>query len=83
MGLGFIGSIFVGGMAGWIASMIMKANTGIFANIGLGIIGAVVLNFILGLLDIYAADAWLTQLFVGLVGACLVIWAWRALRGRS
>jgi uncharacterized membrane protein YeaQ/YmgE (transglycosylase-associated protein family) len=83
MGLGFIGSIFVGGMAGWIASMIMKANTGIFANIGLGIIGAVVLNFILGLLDIYAADAWLTQLLVGLVGACLVIWAWRALRGRS
>jgi uncharacterized membrane protein YeaQ/YmgE (transglycosylase-associated protein family) len=83
MGLGFIGSIFVGGMAGWIASMIMKANTGIFANIGLGIIGAVVLNFILGLLDIYAADAWLTQLFVGLVGACLVIWAWRALGGRS
>ncbi|MEM5520685.1 GlsB/YeaQ/YmgE family stress response membrane protein [Sulfitobacter sp. AS59] len=83
MGLGFIGSIFVGGMAGWIASMIMKANTGILANIGLGIIGAVVLNFILGLLDIYAADAWLTQLFVGLVGACLVIWAWRALRGRS
>lgn len=83
MGLGFIGSIFVGGMAGWIASMIMKANTGILANIGLGIIGAVVLNFILGLLDIYAADAWLTQLFVGLVGACLVIWTWRALRGRS
>jgi len=83
MGLGFIGSIIVGGLAGWIASMIMKANTGILANIGLGIIGAVVLNFILGLLDIYAADAWLTQLFVGLVGACLVIWAWRALRGRS
>jgi uncharacterized membrane protein YeaQ/YmgE (transglycosylase-associated protein family) len=83
MGLGFIGSIIVGGLAGWIASMIMKADTGIFANIGLGIIGAVVLNFILGLLDIYAADAWLTQLFVGLVGACLVIWAWRALRGRS
>ncbi|SFS86645.1 Uncharacterized membrane protein YeaQ/YmgE, transglycosylase-associated protein family [Sulfitobacter marinus] len=83
MGLGFIGSIIVGGLAGWIASMIMKADTGIFANIGLGIIGAVVLNFILGLLDIYAADAWLTQLFVGLAGACLVIWAWRMLRGRS
>jgi uncharacterized membrane protein YeaQ/YmgE (transglycosylase-associated protein family) len=83
MGLGLIGSIIVGGLAGWIASMIMKADTGIFANVGLGIVGAVVLNFILGLLNIYAADAWLTQLFVGLVGACLVIWAWRGLRGRS
>jgi uncharacterized membrane protein YeaQ/YmgE (transglycosylase-associated protein family) len=83
MGLGLIGSIIVGGLAGWFASMIMKANTGIIANIGLGIVGAVVLNFILGLLDIYAADAWITQLFVGLVGACLVIWLWRAMRGRS
>lgn len=83
MGLGLIGSIIVGGLAGWFASMIMKANTGIFSNIGLGIVGAVVLNFILGLLDIYAADAWITQLFVGLVGACLVIWVWRAMRGRS
>ncbi len=83
MGLGLIGSIIVGGLAGWIASMIMKADTGILANIGLGILGAVVLNFLLGLLNIYASDAWITQLFVGLIGACLVIWAWRGLRGRS
>ena len=32
MGLGFIGSIIVGGLAGWFASMIMKADTGLFAN---------------------------------------------------
>ena len=83
MGIGLIGAIIVGGLAGWIASMIMKADTGLIANIGLGIVGAVVLNFLLGLLDIYAANAWLPQLFVGLVGACLLIWAWRALRGRT
>lgn len=40
MGLGIIASIIVGGLAGWIASMIMKANTGLFLNILLGIIGA-------------------------------------------
>ena len=80
MGLGIIGSIIVGGLAGWIASMIMKADTGIIANIGLGILGAVVLNFILGLLNIYAADAWIPQLVVGLVGACLLIWGYRKVR---
>lgn len=80
MGIGLIGAIIIGGLAGWIASMIMDADTGLFANIGLGIVGAVVLNFILSLFDIYAADAWLPQLIVGLIGACLLIWAWRAVR---
>ncbi len=80
MGIGLIGAIIVGGLAGWIASMIMKTDTGVIANIGLGIVGAVVLNFILSLFNIYAADAWMPQLLVGLVGACLLIWTWRKLR---
>tara|TARA_R110002072_G_scaffold32563_2_gene99228 strand:- start:10513 stop:10764 length:252 start_codon:yes stop_codon:yes gene_type:complete len=83
MGIGLIGAIIVGGLAGWIASIIMKADTGLITNIGLGIVGAVVLNFILSLFNIYAADAWMPQLLVGLVGACLVIWAWRAIRERG
>ncbi len=80
MGIGFFGAIIVGGLAGWIASMIMKADTGLFTNIILGILGAVVLNLILSFFGIYAERAWLPQLFVGLVGACLLIWGWRAIR---
>ena len=80
---GLIVTIVIGGLAGWIASIIMKANTGLFANIGLGIVGAVVLNFILRMFNIYAADAWKSQLLVGLVGACLVIWVWRMIRSRG
>jgi len=79
MGIGFIGAIIVGGLAGWIASMIMSANTGILLNIVLGIVGAVVLNAILSMVGIYAANAWIPQLIVGLVGACLLIWGWRAI----
>lgn len=78
MGLGLIGAIIIGGLAGWIASMIMKADTGLIANIGLGIVGAVVLNLILGALGIYAEKSWLPQLIVGLVGACILIAGWRA-----
>jgi len=77
MGLGIIGSIIIGGLAGWIASMIMKADTGLVLNIVLGILGAVVLNLILGALGIYAAEAWVPQLIVGLIGACVLIAGWR------
>ncbi|GGE08195.1 Uncharacterized membrane protein YeaQ/YmgE, transglycosylase-associated protein family [Gemmobacter megaterium] len=81
MGLGIIMSIIIGGLAGWIASMIMKANTGLFTNIILGIIGAVVLNMILGWAGIYAERAWLPQLVVGAAGAALLIWIGRRVRG--
>ena len=80
MGLGFLGSIIVGGLAGWIASMIMKADTGLFTNIILGIIGAVVLNLILQFAGIYAERSWLPQLVVGAAGASLLIFLGRRLR---
>jgi uncharacterized membrane protein YeaQ/YmgE (transglycosylase-associated protein family) len=80
MGIGFFGAIIVGGLAGWIASMIMKADTGLRANIGLGILGAVVLNALLAMFGIYAEDSWIPQLIVGAVGASLLIWLWRMIR---
>ncbi len=81
MGLGLIGSLIVGGLAGWIASSVMKADTGILVNILLGIIGAVLLNTVLQWIGIYAARAWLPQLIVGAVGASLLIGIARMLRG--
>ncbi|MGB1234633.1 MAG: GlsB/YeaQ/YmgE family stress response membrane protein [Planktomarina sp.] len=80
MGLGLIGSIIVGGLAGWIASNFMNAKTGIIANILLGIFGALVLNVLLQFAGIYAAEAWTPQLIVGAAGACMLIWAGRKIR---
>ena len=77
MGLGIIASIIVGGLAGWIGSRFMNADTGIFANIALGILGAVVLNTILSLVGIYAENSFLPQLLVGAVGAAGLIAAYR------
>ena len=82
MGLGFLGSIIVGGLAGWIASMIMKADTGLFLNIVLGILGAIILNLLLGWIGIYAQQTWLPQLFVGAIGAAILIWGYRAAKSR-
>lgn len=80
MGLGIIMSIIIGGLAGWIASMIMKADTGLFTNIILGIVGALVLNILLGWAGIYAERAWLPQLIVGAAGAALLIGVGRMIR---
>lgn len=79
-GLGWIAAIFVGGLAGWIASGIMKAETGLFLNILLGILGAVLANTLFAMVGINAqAGNWIAQGIAGLVGAVILIWLWRAI----
>ena len=46
-GVGWIMTIILGGLAGWIAEKVMKSEMGLIGNIILGIIGALVLNAIL------------------------------------
>ena len=81
-GLGLIAAIFVGGLAGWFASMFMRANTGILTNIVLGIVGAIVGNWVLGLVGFTTSPTWISQGAAGFVGACLLIFVIRVLRGR-
>ena len=81
-GLGWISAIIVGGLAGWAASSIMKARTGLLMNVILGIVGAILANFLLGLVGITASATLISQGIVGLIGACILIWAARAIRRR-
>ena len=78
-GIGWIAAIIIGGLAGWIASNIMKTNTGIFINIVLGIIGAAIASFLFGILGI-SFGGWLGYLVAGLLGACILIALVRAIR---
>lgn len=80
-GIGWLAAIIVGGLAGWIASRIMKADTGFLLNVVLGIVGALVANFLLSLLGIFAPGTWLAQGLVGILGAVMLIWGWRRIRG--
>jgi uncharacterized membrane protein YeaQ/YmgE (transglycosylase-associated protein family) len=81
-GVGWIGAIIIGGLAGWAAEKVMKSDMGLIMNIVLGIVGALVLNAILAMLGVITADGWLIQFIVALVGACLLIWIWRMIQGR-
>src|SRR5690606_35592532 len=79
-GLGWIAAIIVGGLAGWIAEKIMKSSMGLIMNIVLGIVGALVLNWILIALTGGTLGGWIGQLIVGIVGACILIAVARMIR---
>lgn len=79
-GVGLLGAIIVGGIAGWLAERFMRSNMGLMMNIILGIIGAALLNFLLSVLGIYTGTGLLVYLIVGFVGACILIFLGRAIR---
>ncbi len=85
LAFGFLGRIIFGGIAGWLASKVMKTDQqmGVWANIGAGVagglIGGAILGFVLG-----AESAGFFWSFVtAFVGACLVIGIIKAVKGRK
>lgn len=76
--MGWIVALIVGGVAGWLASLVMNrdASMGIFWNIVVGCIGSVVGNMIVGpLLGITGSvqEFSLTGLGVAVVGAVVLL----------
>ncbi len=75
--------IVLGGLAGWIASIIMKRNEqqGLLGDILLGIIGAIVGGFVVSLLGGEGITGFnLYSLVIAIIGAIGLIWAARAVR---
>lgn len=81
-GVGWIAAIIIGGLAGWIAQAITGANTNIWLNIALGILGAIVANALLSIVGISFAG-WIGNLIAGVIGAVILIAIVRAVRGRA
>ena len=75
-GLGFIGWLIIGGLAGWIASKIMGTDEqqGILLNIIVGVVGA----FLGGLILSFLTDPWgfaiILTFLTAIAGACLLLW---------
>lgn len=69
-------SIIIGGLAGWIASLIMKtdAQMGWIKNILAGIIGGGIGRWIAGLAGFQATGGIINDLLVGILGAVVLIW---------
>lgn len=67
--------IIIGGIAGWIASMIMKrdASMGAIANIVVGIVGAIIGGFVVSLFGVSVETFSLVGLLVAILGAVILL----------
>jgi len=67
-------TLIVGGIVGWLASMVMKTNAqmGVIANIVVGIVGAVIGGWLFGAFGL-TAYGFLARLLMYVVGAAVLI----------
>ena len=71
--------LIVGGLIGWIASIVMRTNAqqGIFLNVAVGIVGALLAGFLLSPLfgtgNITSGNFSLPALLVSLLGAVILL----------
>lgn len=83
--MSIIAWLLVGLVAGWIANMIMSSGAGgLLADILVGIVGALVGGFLAGVLfgGDYVSGFNISTLLVAVVGAIVVIAAYRLLTGQ-
>lgn len=84
--MGIIGWIILGGLAGWIASMLAGTNKqqGLLGNIVVGIIGGLLGGFIVRLFGVDGVTGFnFASLAVAVLGAVVALWIWKALSGRK
>ena len=82
-GLGFIGWIIIGGLAGWIASKFMGTDEqqGILLNIIVGVVGAFLGGLLLGLVVDTDGFGWILTFLTAIAGACLLLFIVKAVTG--
>ncbi|MBP7460249.1 MAG: GlsB/YeaQ/YmgE family stress response membrane protein [Candidatus Delongbacteria bacterium] len=72
--MGWIMTLIVGGIVGWLASILMKTNAqmGLIANILVGVGGSLLGTWLVGLLG-YTPAGFIMRFIIGIAGAALLI----------
>ena len=85
-GVGWIGTLFIGAIAGWIAERVTGSDHGLIKNIIVGIIGSYIGAFLANALDIRLGElfsGWfLGNLIVAAAGAIVLLFVVRLVRSR-
>ena len=86
-GVGWLMTLVIGGLAGWIAEKVMKTDMGIIMNIVIGVIGSYIGAFLANLLGLRLGElfqGWfLGNLIVAAVGAIILLFVVKMVRSRS
>ncbi|WP_017429872.1 GlsB/YeaQ/YmgE family stress response membrane protein [Vreelandella jeotgali] len=72
--MGFIAWLIIGGLAGWISGNLMRGGGfGLIANVGVGIVGAVIGGFLFGLVGLHAGG-FIGSLVTAVAGSAVLLW---------
>lgn len=82
-GVGILGAILIGILAGWIAEKVMKRNHGLLTNLIVGVVGAFLGSFIATTLGIGAGSGIIPSLLVATAGAILLLFIVGLIRRRT
>jgi uncharacterized membrane protein YeaQ/YmgE (transglycosylase-associated protein family) len=78
-GMGILGWIVIGILAGFIAEKVMKRNHGLLTNLVVGVIGAVLGGFLAGMLGV-GPNGLVMSLVVATLGAILLLFLMSVVR---
>jgi uncharacterized membrane protein YeaQ/YmgE (transglycosylase-associated protein family) len=78
-GVGFLGTILIGLVAGWLAARVTDARSGMIGYLILGVVGAVVFGWLAASFNV-VVNGKVANLVGGTIGAVLLITLYRAIR---
>ena len=78
--MGIIAWIFIGLIAGWLAHIILGGRGGIFGNLAVGLVGAIVGGFLFEKLNLHVMPDFWGNLITATIGAIVFLLIWRAIR---
>lgn len=81
-GVGFFMLLIIGAIAGWVAEKVTRSEHGILTNILVGIAGSFVGSSLAETFGVVIRGT-PSRLVAAIVGAIIVVWVWRAIRGRD
>lgn len=78
--MGIFAWIVIGLIAGWLAHAILGSRGGLFGNIAVGLIGAIVGGFLFEKLRLEVMPDFWGNLITATIGAIVFLLIWRAIR---
>jgi uncharacterized membrane protein YeaQ/YmgE (transglycosylase-associated protein family) len=78
--MGILAWIFIGLIAGWLAHLILGGRGGLFGNIAVGLIGAILGGFLFEKLNLQVMPDFWGNLITATIGAIVFLLIWRAIR---
>ncbi len=78
--MGIIAWIIIGLIAGWLASKVLGGSSGLFYNLAVGLVGAIVGGFLFEKLNLHVMPDFWGNLITATIGAIIFLVIWRAIR---